>query len=102
MTRQFKDAVATMPVPWKLAMQFGVPGAIAIYVVWLLGNSVSANVQDISKSLTAHTAQTLELQTLMQRQQASLDILIQLQKYTCLHAADSTAERNECYEASRR
>ncbi len=90
--------------PWyiKFIYQVGVPSAIALYLVWLLGNSLTASTRDTQTMVQQHMGQAAAMELKLDKEQASVDVLIQLQKFSCLHAAHNTSERTDCFEASKR
>lgn len=86
----------------KLAVQVGVPAAIALYLVYSLNTDIARNVRDSVTALREHVTDSKLLERKLDEQQTSLDVLIQIQKFNCLHMAKNSGERAECYEASKR
>src|SRR6185369_11096610 len=96
------DPSAEMNPLLKLVLQLGVPAAIAVYLVYNLAGNFNASVMATQGMVATHTAQTVEMARKIDLQQASLDVLIQIQKTNCLHQSHGSMERSECYEASKR
>jgi hypothetical protein len=86
----------------KLVIQFGVPAGIAVYLVYSMANGISVSANQTAALLQTHIAQSGAMQLRIEQQQASLDILVQLDKIRCLHDAKDVVQRSECYEASKR
>jgi hypothetical protein len=86
----------------KLVIQFGVPAGIAVYLVYAMANGISVSANQTAALLQTHIAQSGAMQLRIEQQQASLDILVQLDKIRCLHDAKDVVQRSECYEASKR
>jgi hypothetical protein len=98
------NGIAENGTPWyiKFIYQIGVPSAIALYLVYLLGSSLTSSTRDTLTMMQQHMGQAAELGHKIEQEQAATDTLIQLQKFTCLHAAHNVMERTDCYEASKK
>lgn len=104
--RRSRPLRATEPLWLQVLYKFGVPSAIAIYLVWFMSNTIAPGVHAIEAKLDQHIEMNRSAaeatQTALKRQEAQQDIIIDLLKQTCVQNGKSSDDRRACYDASRR
>lgn len=104
--RRLRPPRSAEPLWLQVLYKFGVPSAIAIYLVWFMSNTVAPGVKAIEIKLDQHIemnrAAAEQTQNLLRRQEAQQDIVIDLLKQTCVQNGKSSEDRRACYDASRR
>lgn len=71
--------------------KFGVPSAIAIYLVYLLGTKVNDNLININRTLEAHVVD-------MQRNIDQNQKIYYLLQTICVNSAKTNYDRNQCFK----
>jgi hypothetical protein len=79
--------------PWwvESVYKFGVPTAIAVYLVWFLAQKVQLNLEAVQTSLVHH------IQTQEQNNKYS-EKSLQILRVICAQGARNVTERNACFE----
>lgn len=80
-------------IPWWISAtyKFGVPTAIACYLVWILATRVQTMLEATNQALTAHIHQQ---EMHFQNEQKQLQLL----RTICANGATDKSERNECFK----
>lgn len=73
----------------NLIYKYGIPSALALYLVWHMTTTQAAVLDRIDKTTTAHVAATTESKERENRMESYLRLL-------CSFAAKSDADRNTC------
>lgn len=81
----------------KLILQIGVPSAIALYLVYLLGGSLSGEMRTFSEKLDSHMSATTVIRESLQEQNVNQKLILDVLRQTCVNAAKTTPERNACW-----
>lgn len=85
---------------WAFIARVGVPSAIALFLVYVLANSVTTNISAMKDELRLHTDQSattlqsiVALSSQRNTETATLTILM---RQICINTASSNEQRREC------
>lgn len=85
---------------WSKAGEFvvkiGVPSAIAIYLVYVLTNNLSAEIKDVRDKVDTHTTQAAEMMRQYEQVRIQSDRQLYVMQRICINSAKTQQERNEC------
>lgn len=89
-------------MPWwvKAITFFGVPSAIAMYLVYILANNISGSIHSISNTLLEHNSMTAALVRQIEEEHSTYRLdsstVRRILLANCVNSATSEMERNRC------
>jgi hypothetical protein len=95
---------SNMPPIVKLILQIGVPSAIALYLVWLLGNSIprlESEVRHMNENLKTHANDSAAYSQAIDRLERRMEIGNDIARQQCVQGARSASAQQACLSAGR-
>lgn len=89
-----------MPTDWgklgDFAVKVGVPGVIALYVVYILANGLSTDIKAMKSSLDDHQKTAFEMTRQYEQVRIQSDRQLYVMQRICINSAKTPAERETC------
>lgn len=85
----------------KLVYSFGIPAAIAVFLVYTLKVEIAQGVSEIRAGLLIHATQSVEAVKASETLQNRVDDMTQILQSICVNTAETQIERNACFTHNR-
>lgn len=82
--------------PWSLVAKFGVPSAIALYLVYMLTGNISTKISAIEIQMNEHKTQAYELIKQYEQVRIQSDRQLYTLQRICLNSAKDQVTRDAC------
>lgn len=88
--------------PWlSTAAKIGVPSLIALYLTYAMVSSVTVEVKATKEMLMQHNIATAATHESLSRVEDAQRAVVEILRATCVNAAKTMGERNDCLRAGR-